>query len=305
MEFFTENESKSEENSPSESDDEIFELATESGIVSTGSFVMEEKTPPRSSKCLQSQSTGVFSKASPSSVPKSSSMSCNLKPLSEFQRVPGSVPSFLRKKKNETSPPAEPATTLLNASCEVDSLDIIESLKEQVHFHNSKAIENKERAMKLSKSLDQLRNKLSEVQNLLRLKDSQLKEKIERTKITANTLKQQRDKIEKLKLQVTNLKKQNSELEEKMKAKSDLSSKLESDLQNLKHESNLMLMSNESLVAELTQVSRGKKLKKEIDAGQKIENLEIELNSRDLQIDILKLEMDQLKEENVRTFLIL
>ena len=172
----------------------------------------------------------------------------------------------------------------------------------QLSFPNSKAIEKKERVKKRSRSVETLRSTISELQKSLRLKDVELDEKHKRNKLMAQNLNQQREKIKKLQQQVENQKKTVNELRENLKTKDEKIIKLESHYQNFKQKLKLMMMSNETLVSELKLLSPSK-IKYQFnqdDQEHKLKNLEIELNSRDLKIDILNLELDQVKEKNVR-----
>ena len=221
----------------------------------------------------------------------------------QLKRVANSSINFTTLQENSeyhgTFPPSRPSTFTSKTESQKISLD---SLGGQLSFHSSKSIEKKERVTKRSRSVETLRNQISELQKSLRLKDVELDEKNKRNKLIGQNLNQQREKIKKLQQQVENQKKTKNELKENLKVKDEKMFNLESQNQNFKQKLKLMMMSNETLVSELKLLSPSvsKYQFNQDDLDQKFKNLEIELNSRDLKIDILNLELDQVNEENVR-----
>lgn len=292
-----------ENDSIRESEDEFFELASESGVVDSESFTVFKSSvrPTKSLFHLSSQSKCELVKTPqrPKTVRSKATSQIS------YIRKPTVVEELFRKQKKSqdsvmklTKSPPKSANSLKSSS-----LDPIESLKCQLSFQTMRAIQSQDRAAKLSKTIEQLRSKLTETEKLHRDAERLLKEKNERNKISIDTVKLQREKNKKLQDQNFSLKITVGELQEKLKTTENFNLELVAAVQDLKKESKLLMLSNESLLAELKSVSNvnSTNLEKiESNQDQKIENLKIELNSRELQIDILKLELEQLKEDSVR-----
>lgn len=263
-------------------DEEVYEIASEVGLFSSKSFIMEKDSDSRRNIQVQSDTAEVKSHSKPSSSPNT-----NKKTLKKAR-----LPSMMAL-------PLRPATAIFTS----DSKSIIDSLKSQLSFQNSKAFESREKQKKMSKTLENLQIKISDLQNALKKKNSEIEDKNERIILAVKTSAQERNKATKLQAQLESSRKTINELREILKAKDMKFIRSEAKNQSLRKECKQLMMSNESLVEELNIISKkiGKNFSgKEEELLKENEKLKNELNSRDLKVDLLEIETQFVKEENVR-----
>lgn len=207
----------------------------------------------------------------------------------------GSLPHYLSSKPSSTLNKSESSLSLGLFEFSDDKMDY---LKRQVLHLSSQARESNEKAFKMTKILDKFRQNSNEMKKELRSCELKLSEKDDRIKTLSNQLRLQKDKISqisKLEEKIANLQQMNQGYQNENKLKDERIEKFASQINRMKRDIELK---EKKFEAKSDEVENWKKKFEKFQ--QQLKNNEIEGDTKNVQINLLKMDLLRLEEENVR-----
>lgn len=294
-------------------DDVVTKMEPKSTFTRAGSFVVETKT----SKLRQGDSKSNFSgSSSPISTPNPQ----NPQSLPDSRKFTAkNLPAMYKNVKKEKScdskeflsrsvssaPPGEGESLF-------QSTENLELLKSDVKLLSEKALQEKKRSVELTKTIDSLRKNVSELEKQLQEKNAELNVKDEKIKLLGVAKKTQRDKSDKIATtenQLAESKKIIIELEKQMEKKDENVQKLKAEIQRIKRDLDGKIKQCESLQLEkknLEQLmdtfkkNQGMAVnKRQVELEHMVQDLEIQLETRNDDVSRLKEKAESLAGENV------
>lgn len=209
----------------------------------------------------------------------------------------GSLPSYITKSKVALTKPSSPRSSLSLGLYEFSD-DKLDYLKQQVMHLSKQERESNEKAFRMTKIIDQFQQKSSDIKRELQASELKVIEQDGKIKLLRQKLKSQADKIEqiaKLESRVAQLSRTNESHLQQIHSKDSTIQKLFAETRRLRSE----IDSKKKLIE--AGKSEVDELKKSFATFQKRQqNLDVELDSRDVQIDILRANVHKLEQENVR-----
>lgn len=216
------------------------------------------------------------------------------KSLLNLPHALGSLPSYLTKSKSSAVPKSPSSLSLGLYEFSDDKLDY---LKRQVLHLSNQARESNEKAFKMTKIIDQFQQNAADVKRDLRTSELRVIEQDGKIKVLRQKLKSQTDKIEQIshmESRIAYLVRKNETQQLEIQSKESTMQKLSAEARRLRSEVDVKKKLIEAGKTELDD------LKKSYAKIQKHQHtLEMELDSRDVQIDSLRANIRELEQENV------
>jgi chromosome segregation ATPase len=221
------------QNSREESDDDVYEVASEKALnskTSTGAPAIFKKDREKSKVRPETR---------------------NLKPLE-----PSATTIFRStKSSNKISGSSTTLRPRTYSHPTTSNVGVIRSLKSQLSSYNSKSMENVDKEKKMARTVETLKQKLKELQKTVSSKETKLQSSNEKIQTIERALIQERDKVKRLQVQVGSVKQTVKALKETLKAKDMKLANSEETTMNLMKQCELLFMSNKSLESELSSIS--------------------------------------------------
>ena len=287
-------------------DNVVTKMEPKSNFTRAESFLVETKT----SKLRQGDSKSNFSG---SSSPTSKSNPQAFLDSRKFtaKELPAMYKAVKEKKSSDSkqllarsvssAPPGE-GESLFQPT---DNLDQVKTLSE-------KALQEKKRSVELSKTIDSLRQNVSELEQLLQEKNDELNAKDEKIKLLSVAKKTQRDKSDKIATtenQLAESKKTVAELEKQMEKKDENVQKFKAEIQRIKRDLDGKIKQCESLQVETKNLeqlmdtfkkNQGMAVnERQVELEHMVQDLGIQLETRNDDVSRLKEKADSLAGENV------
>ena len=188
----------------------------------------------------------------------------------------------------------------------------LELLKSQVKLLSEKTMQGKKRSVELMKIIESLRQNVSDLEKQLKEKNVELNEKVEKIQWLGAEKKIQRDKSDKIATtenQLVDSKKTIDELEKQMEKRDENVKKLKAEIQRIKRDLDGKIKQCESLHVEkknLEQLidsfknNQGMEVnKRQAELENMVQDLEIQLETRNDVVSHLKEKAESLAGENV------